>query len=1519
METLSGSCGRTRDGVVDAFGLASQFLFDGRKRRDVDEDDEVVIDADGRSFRVPKKIKSGSTVGREATAARLCWQVLLTATTSKGSRQTCGGVIIGSRTVLTTGQCVLDVLTRVQIQPAALQVTVGALNDAAPDSNTLDPSGCAQTFSVAAAVIHPQYNDGTNDNDLAVLTLTSPIDIKGKACACALCLKSLQPGVGEKCVVSKFGSGLRTPSPLKWITQMVVSQSNVTVCPVFQDANSGAMTDVKNYLCTLGPVGQELCGDQGSALACFDPKSASHYLAGLVSFGSITCGRGLGGQNINVANYLSWIVQSSIPGDVQSVDGLNVIDLSQSVVSKITDTDRQTTTEACGIPGNGAVDPFGMVSQFSAKASRHRIPGSAVLRGKKRLLASPRIIGGADTKAALICWQVYILADLPDGSGTLTCGGIIIGSRTILSAATCVLDLDLAVIAASGFTVVVGAVDSDSPTTADPTGCSEQFTVQKVSIHPAFLYATNDNDIVLLTLTRAIDLSGKPCACTACLTTRTPATGERCIMSGYGFETSDQTFIRNPIPLKWVNQTIQQQNSATTGTCVSYADAGQKTNVTNFICSSGAIGQDQCVGDGGGPLICYNPTTASYYAAGIISIPTETCGTGGKGQSVKVANYLPWIAANALAGDVLIDSSTAPTVPTVVTTTPTPTTTVPPVTVLPPAGPKQCGRPGNNVADPFGIVGQFSARKSGSHQRFIGGTANKMSKITRFHPEGRIFGGFDAPANEICWQAYLVATLPGNQGAITCGGIIVGSRTILTTASCLLDLDLVPIAAAAIEIEVGALNSDSPASNSQDPSGCAQQFQAQTLVQHPQFVYNTNNNDIAIVTLTQAIDIQNKPCACILCLTDRVPALNEACVMSGFGYETADQTLPRDPIPLKWVQQIIRQQNTATTGSCPTFADTDGTETNVTNFLCTSGPVGQDECVGDNGGPLACYNPSTGSYYAAGIISIQATTCGAGLRSQSVKILNYLPWIAANSLAGDVVIGSSSSTTTPITTTSTETTTTTTEATTTMPTTTETTTQTTTDTTQTTTQTTTDTTTTTIGTTQTTTDTTLTTPGTTTETTVITASTTPMTTAHTATTTDITASTTETTASTTSATLPTTTTTTTTAAPTTTTTTAPSPTCGVPGNGVVDPFGLGAQFNANGGLSRLEAITFFNKTGKIVGGVSALAKEICWQTLVIGQLGGGTQQYCGGVIVGSRTILTAGHCAFTENNSVFSPSKLTVVVGSTTFPANFDTSGCARTLAVSKIIPHPNFNPNNLNNDISVIILENPITFSSCYCPVCVTDKVPLIGEACVISGYGSQTTNDNAPQPNSVNLAWTKQKVRTQTASDCEVLVDPSSGAQTDLTDFICAGGQANEDTCHGDSGGPFSCFNPTTREHYVAGLTSFGTDPCGTTTGSQYTKVSHYLDFITANAPAGDVTIIRTVPTSTTTTTTTTQASTVTTTITSTTKPVTSTTSVTTRAPTTTAMTTTSKVPTTTTLYSGGSAYSFKNSNRRFSSVFG
>ncbi|XP_055346536.1 serine protease 55-like [Paramacrobiotus metropolitanus] len=377
-----------------------------------------------------------------------------------------------------------------------------------------------------------------------------------------------------------------------------------------------------------------------------------------------------GSQNVNVALYLSWILENSVPGDI-TVPGLgspppNVTTSMPSTTSMLTTTTAPVTTtipqdisEACGIPRNGGVDPFGILGlrEKAASGMEHLGRLRATRRRRTRdagVELEERIIGGTDSSPTVVCWQAFVVVN--QGNGTeVTCGGVILGSWTILTAASCmVYPNGTANRDPSVYTVTVGALDNDAPfsNSNDSTGCAQTFSVQKVLPHEDFYAGTFDNDIGILILSNPIDLAQKACACPICLMDRVPGPNDRCVLSGYGVEGNDNdTSQRTTVPLKWVVQKIILQSN----TCQSVCDRfSQCTNRSNFICSQGLWGQDQCTGDSGGPLFCYDSTHSNYYLAGVIAFPTSFCGAGLGGQSVLVARYLQWILDHTVTGDVQV-------------------------------------------------------------------------------------------------------------------------------------------------------------------------------------------------------------------------------------------------------------------------------------------------------------------------------------------------------------------------------------------------------------------------------------------------------------------------------------------------------------------------------------------------------------------------------------------------------------------------------------------------------------------------------------------------------------------------------------------------------------------------------------------------------------------------------------------------------------------------------------------------
>ncbi|XP_055330285.1 transmembrane protease serine 5-like isoform X2 [Paramacrobiotus metropolitanus] len=331
--------------------------------------------------------------------------------------------------------------------------------------------------------------------------------------------------------------------------------------------------------------------------------------------------------------------------------------------------------QQCGIP-NGDPNVYISYEQLKLRQTFRRVrlrPGAerGVVRHRKghananRVQIAQTIVGGFDAPngSGSLCWQVAVtIYDLTTGF-TYGCGGSIVGMWTIVIASHCLIDTTVAAFNNSANIVFVdigvithSTVDGDNPFPEVVAGCHQSYRVAQAIPHPNFTLDTFNNDVALLILEEPIDFRVHgACACKLCLNRHVPPPGERCITSGFGSEV-DAEFgnVTNPrvnIPLKYVVQTILPPSY---DNCSYFeSNTGERTDLSQFLCAGGVVGEDSCQGDSGGPLFCYNATTGTQYLAGIVSSGTG-CATGLGGLYTKVARFLPWIFNTAPLGDVTI-------------------------------------------------------------------------------------------------------------------------------------------------------------------------------------------------------------------------------------------------------------------------------------------------------------------------------------------------------------------------------------------------------------------------------------------------------------------------------------------------------------------------------------------------------------------------------------------------------------------------------------------------------------------------------------------------------------------------------------------------------------------------------------------------------------------------------------------------------------------------------------------------
>lgn len=229
--------------------------------------------------------------------------------------------------------------------------------------------------------------------------------------------------------------------------------------------------------------------------------------------------------------------------------------------------------------------------------------------------------------------------------------------------------------------------------------------------------------------------------------------------------------------------------------------------------------------------------------------------------------------------------------------------------------------------------------------------------------------------------------------------------------------------------------------------------------------------------------------------------------------------------------------------------------------------------------------------------------------------------------------------------------------------------------------------------------------------------------------------------------------------------------------------------------------------------------------------------HCGGVLINDRYVLTAAHCI----QSV--PSSWTVYKirfgeydstedNDCNFYDERDCGNETRDILVASYYIHEDyFQENGADyNDIALIRLVEPVQFTSYIQPIClpITDdlkKLDTAGVKMTVAGWG-QTENKTASR------YLMHLKVPSWDNEQCR---DAFSPVNVDIIETqLCAGGEKNQDSCRGDSGGPLMKVEKIGGKSswFLKGVVSFGTEKCGTEdVPGVYTRVSKFVDWIQEN----------------------------------------------------------------------------------------
>ncbi|XP_018052579.1 PREDICTED: enteropeptidase-like [Atta colombica] len=231
--------------------------------------------------------------------------------------------------------------------------------------------------------------------------------------------------------------------------------------------------------------------------------------------------------------------------------------------------------------------------------------------------------------------------------------------------------------------------------------------------------------------------------------------------------------------------------------------------------------------------------------------------------------------------------------------------------------------------------------------------------------------------------------------------------------------------------------------------------------------------------------------------------------------------------------------------------------------------------------------------------------------------------------------------------------------------------------------------------------------------------------------------------------------------------------------------------------------------------------EFPWMVALLKSTGGPYIFHCGASIISNGAILTAAHCVANQK-----PENLIAHFGQWNIGNNIQPLPIQE-VKIFAIAIHPSYYNDGLFHDIAVLVLEKSITYSANVLPICLPKQgeVFLAGTRCYGLGWGSNSFGSEGQyqtELRKVNLPIINQ-------DDCQTrLRSTKLGQYFQLHgSFICAGGEANKDTCRGDGGGPLVC-QAATGQFFQAGIVSWGIGCGASNVPAVYASVSQHRQWI-------------------------------------------------------------------------------------------
>uniref|UniRef100_A0A8B9K8Y4 Suppression of tumorigenicity 14a n=1 Tax=Astyanax mexicanus TaxID=7994 RepID=A0A8B9K8Y4_ASTMX len=251
-----------------------------------DESDEDCGDCGKQAFKFSRVVG-----GQDAVVGEWPWQVSLHI---KNSIHVCGASIISEHWLVTAAHCVQDDAKVRLSQPGSWEAYLGL--------HTQKQLEVAQKRYLKRVIPHPNYNEYTFDNDIALMELEQPVTFKDTIRPICLPSSSYNFPAGETVWITGWGATREGGSGAMVLQKAQVRIINSTVCDSLMN---GQITSRMTCAGVLSG-GVDACqGDSGGPLSSSNGKRM--FLAGVVSWGDGCARRNKPGIYSTVPKFRAWI------------------------------------------------------------------------------------------------------------------------------------------------------------------------------------------------------------------------------------------------------------------------------------------------------------------------------------------------------------------------------------------------------------------------------------------------------------------------------------------------------------------------------------------------------------------------------------------------------------------------------------------------------------------------------------------------------------------------------------------------------------------------------------------------------------------------------------------------------------------------------------------------------------------------------------------------------------------------------------------------------------------------------------------------------------------------------------------------------------------------------------------------------------------------------------------------------------------------------------------------------------